>query len=239
MQKLCDKVLCKIKGEKIEPRPRWQFLLKDYFIWLAFAISVLVGGLAFCVALSITVDNDWDIYKYLNVNPTQHILLSIPYLWIILLLLFLGLAFYNYKHTKGGYRHGTFVILGFSVVGSVIVGSIFHSMEMGREIDRIFVKNVPLYQKIHCCCHRKDIWSQPEKGLLGGRILSVRMEDGFDLEDFQGLVWQVEKDSQAFVGSPVLVQEGREVKLIGEKRAEKLFWAWEIRPWMGWEDEDD
>jgi len=233
MKKLCDKVLEKIRKEKIEPKPRWHFLLKDYFVWLAFAVSAFVGALAFCVTLSIVVDNDWDIYRYLSMSPAKHILLSLPYLWIVVILLFLGLAFYNYKHTKGGYRHGTFVVLALSIAGSVVLGLVFHSLGMGRKIDRIFSQNLPFYQNVHCCCNRKDIWSQPEKGLLGGRILNVRLENGFDIEDFGGIIWQVEKNNETLIRGPVLIIENEEVKLIGEKRDERRFRAREIRPWSG------
>lgn len=232
MDKLCDKVLCKIKEEKIEPKPRWQFLLKDYFVWLAFAVSVIVGGLAFCVVLSIISDNDWDIYRYLNLSPAKHVLLSLPYIWIVLIFLFLGLAFYNFKHTKSGYRRGAFLVLGLSIAGSFVLGSFFHALGWGGKIDRIFAKNVPLYQNIHCCCNRQDIWTQPEKGLLGGQIIEVKQETGFDLEDFRGMSWEVEKDSQTLIRGPVLVRKGEKVKLIGEKKAEKRFRAREIRPWM-------
>jgi len=233
MSKFCDKVLCKIKEEKIEPKPKWHFLLKDYFVWLAFAVSLIVGALAFCVALSIILDNDWDIYRYLSLSPAKHILLSLPYIWIFAILLFLGLALYNYKHTKSGYRSGTFVVLGLSVVGSVVLGSVFHSLGMGRKIDRIFSQNIPLYQNVHCCCNRKDIWTQPEKGLLGGRILNIRKEDEFDIEDFGGIIWQIEKNNETLIRGPVLIIENEEVKLIGEKRTEKRFRAREIRPWAG------
>jgi hypothetical protein len=238
MGELEKKILEKIKEEKIVPRPRWQFLLKDYSIWTAFFVSVVVGGAAFCVALSIAVNNDWDIYRYLSVSPSKHILISLPYLWIILLFLFLWLAFYNYKHTKSGYKHCAFVVLGLSVAGSLLLGYAFHTVGMGRKIDRIFARNIPFYQEMQCCSNRKDVWDQPEKGLLGGRILQVRMEDGFDLEDFQGVVWQVEKDGQVFMRDPVLMRVGEGVKLIGEKRAEQHFWAREIRHWDGWEDDE-
>ena len=51
MTKLSEKVLKEIKEKKIEPAPRWQFLLKDYFVWLSFAASVIIGAIAFCVIL--------------------------------------------------------------------------------------------------------------------------------------------------------------------------------------------
>lgn len=231
MGDLGNKILEKIRKEKIEPKPRWHFLLQDYFVWLAFGVSLVVGGLTFCVALSIMVDNDWDIFRYLSVSPIKHVLLSLPYVWIILIILFLGLALYNYKHTKNGYKHETFYVLGLSVVGSLILGSFFHLLGAGRKIDRIFANNLPIYQKIHCCCHRKDIWSQPEKGLLSGEILKAFGSDGFELEDFGGFVWQVEKDEKVLMPVGFLIVAGRKVKLIGEKRTEKLFRAREIRFW--------
>lgn len=237
MDKLCDKVLCKIKEEKIEPKSRWRFLLKDYFIWLAFGASVIVGALAFCVALSSIVDNDWDIYRYLSVSPMKHFLLSLPYLWIVLLVLFLGLAFYNYRHTKGAYRHGTFVVLGLSVVGGLVLGSVFHSFGMGRKIDRMLAKNIPLYQNINCCCNRKNIWTQPGKGLLGGKIISVVNPDRFEVEDFVGEPWEVEGINVLWRGSAI-PRKGILIKIVGEKRENHFFRAREVRSWNGWESEE-
>jgi len=238
MGELEKKILEKIKEEKIVPKPRWQFLLKNYSIWTAFVASVIIGGMAFCVSLSIIANNDWDLYRYLKISPVTHILLSLPYLWLVLLFLFLGLAIYNYKHTKCGYRHGVFIVFGLSIAGSLLLGYIFHSYGMGRKIDRIFSRNIPIYQETFCCCNRKDIWSQPDKGLLGGRIMNVRLDDGFELEDFQGMVWQVEKDGQVLIREPFLVRVGEGVKLIGEERAQQHFWAREIRHWDGWEEDE-
>jgi hypothetical protein len=237
MGDLGNKILERIKEEKIEPRPRWQFLLKDYFVWSAFGISLLVGALAFCVMLSIILDNDWDIYRYLEISPFEHFLISLPYLWILLLFLFLAIAYYNYRHTKKGYCCKTFTILALSIFGSLILGTFFHSLGLGGKIDRTLSRNFPVYQKIHCCCHRQDIWSQPEKGLLGGRITGIKSISNFDLEDFNGLAWQIEKDEGAFLRGPVLVEIGEEVRLIGKKKSERVFRAFEIRPWWNREEE--
>ncbi len=208
-------------------------MLKNYFVWLAFVVSVIVGALAFCVVLSVFFESDWDIYRYLGLSPVKYVLLSFPYVWIVLLFLFLGLAFYNYKHTKKGYRCRTCVFFGLSVVASLVLGSFFHFyLGLGEKMDRYFSQKVPVYERAGChCCRKKALWSQPEKGLLGGRIIEIRQGEGFDLEDFKGLVWQVEKDEQTFVRKPVLIIENEEVKLLGEEKAEKHFWAREIRPW--------
>jgi hypothetical protein len=239
MGEIGEKAIEKIKEEKIAPRPRWQFFLKDYLIWLAFFVAVIIGGLAFCVIFFVFLSNDWDLYKYLRVNPLEHFIFSLPYLWVIVLLVFLALAYYNYKHTKSGYRYEAYAVLGLSILASVFLGFLFHfAFGLGEKIDNALSSNLPVYSRIHAYCNRQNIWSQPEKGLLGGRILNVGLEDGFDLEDFQGIIWQIEKDGQVFIREPVLVREGESVKLIGEKRAEKHFWAREIRSWNGWGEDE-
>jgi len=230
MGDLRNKILERIKREKIEPRPRWHFLLKDYCLRLAFFFSLIIGGFAFCAALTIIIDNDWDIYRYLSVNPVKYFLFSLPYLWIIFIFLFLGLAFYNYKHTKGGYKHETFVVLGLSVIGGIILGSFFHSLGMGRKIDRALAKNVPFYKNIHFSCNREGIWSQPEKGLLGGEIREIEDRDHFQIEDFVGASWEIEGENIFWRGN-IIPQKGILVKIVGEKRDNLLFWAREVRLW--------
>jgi hypothetical protein len=233
MGKLCDKVLHKIKEEKISPKPRWHFLLRDCFLWLAFAVSVIVGSLAFCVIFTITLNNDWDIYDRLGRTFFQHVIFSLPYLWIILVILFLGLAFYNYKHTKEGYRYEAFTILGLSVIASIVLGALFSASGAGERIDLYLVRNFPGYEKLSCCRNRQDIWLQPEKGLLAGEIMEIEDESDFTLEDFNGFVWQVEKEPDFVRRGPVLEREGEEVKLLGEREDEFIFHAHEMRRWNG------
>lgn len=233
MNKLCNKVLEKIKEEKIKPKPKWHFLLKDYFVWLVFSVSVIFGGLAFCVTLAVLLDSDWDIYRQLGQNFWGNVLLSLPYLWIVLMFLFLGFAFYNYKHTKKGYRCQTCLIFGSSVAASVILGLFLHFyLDFGGKIDKYFSQKIPLYENFGCYCYRKKIlWTQPEKGFLGGKIIQIKRENSFNLEDFQGVVWEIEKSEPMLIRRPVLLIENEEVKLIGEKKGERIFRAREARPW--------
>jgi hypothetical protein len=233
MEKLCDKVLCKIKEEKIEPKPRWFFLARDYCIWSAFLFSVIVGSLAFCVVLAVSINNDWDIYGHLGRTFFQHLIFSLPYLWIILLALFLWLAYFNYKHTRKGYRYHAYTIFGLSIVSSIVLGSIFSASGMGTRIDRFLDQSIPNFKAVNCCqTHEKD-WDQPEKGLLGGRIKDVVSQNDFQLEDFNGAIWLVQESAGTVVFEPLRVSVGEEVKIIGREQQENVFWAEEIRPWEG------
>jgi hypothetical protein len=231
MDNLGDKVLRKIKEECICPKPRWQFLLKDYFIWFLFLIALLLGALAFCVALYVLTTNDWDLYQYLHTSFVGHILISIPYIWIIFLAIFVLIAHYNFKHTKSGYRRETYFVVGLSVVGSLFFGAFLHTLGTGEKIEEFVEASVPMYEKIACCGARKDIWDQPARGLLAGKIVTVMDERNFELRDFSGFDWQVQEDDDTLEYDPLQMQPGEDVKIIGEKKMDFVFWAREIRPW--------
>jgi hypothetical protein len=231
MDNLGDKVLRKIKEECICPKPRWQFLLKDYFIWFLFLISLFLGSLAFCVALYVLSTNDWDLYQYLHTTLVGHILISIPYIWILFLALFISIAYYNFKYTKSGYRRETYFVVGLSVVGSLFLGAFLYTLGAGEKIEDFVATSVPAYEKIACCSNRKDIWDQPASGLLAGEIVSVMDERNFELKDFSGSAWKIQEDDDTLEYDPLRIQPGEEVKIIGEKRQEFVFWAREVRPW--------
>jgi len=231
MDNLGDKVLRKIKEECICPKPRWQFLMKDYFIWFLFLVALLLGSLAFCVVLYVLSVNDWDLYQYLHTSLVGHILISIPYIWIIFLAIFVLIAHYNFKHTKSGYRRETYFVVGLSVAGSLFLGVFLYILGTGEKIEDFVETSVPMYEKIACCSTRKDIWVQPSRGLLAGKIVSVMDARNFEIKDFSGSAWQIQEDDDTLEYDPLRIQPGEDVKIIGEKKMDFVFWAREIRPW--------
>ena len=66
MNKISEKILDKIKQQHIIPKPRWQFLLKDYLIWAVFVIATIIGSLSVGIIIHLLVDFDWTAYKYLD-----------------------------------------------------------------------------------------------------------------------------------------------------------------------------
>jgi hypothetical protein len=231
MDNLGDKVLKKIKKDCICPKPRWQFLLKDYFIWFLFLISLLLGSFAFCVALYVLITNDWDLYQYLHTTLVGHILVSIPYFWFLFLAIFVCIAYYNFKYTKSGYRCETYFVVGLSVVGSLFLGAFLHTLGTGEKIEEFVSASIPEYEKLTCCSLRKDVWVQPGSGLLAGKIVTVMDERNFGLRDFSGFDWQVQEDDDTLEYDPLQIRPGEDVKIIGEKKTDFVFWAREIRPW--------
>lgn len=232
MENLGDKVLRKIKDERIAPKPRWQFLLKNYFVWAIFAFSVIVGAFSFCVILDFLADNDWDVYRYAVKNPIETIIISLPLIWIIALLFFLWLAYYNYKHTRDGYRHETYVIFGLSIVASLVLGLFFHfALGTGEKVEGYIAEKLPFYDKISSHCNNKEVWFQPEKGLLVGSIIGVSATNSFDLKDPDKVIWRIEEGENIIVRGKAPLYEKEEVKIIGEQEDSQVFRAVEIRPW--------
>src|SRR3989344_8809285 len=103
-QDLGHKIIETIKDEGLRPKPRWQFLLKNYVLWGLTLLAILIGSLSFAVIIYMFVNSDWEVYALVADNITAYVFLILPYFWILFLALFALVAYYNLRHTKNGYR---------------------------------------------------------------------------------------------------------------------------------------
>ena len=229
-ENIAKKVLEQIKSKGILPKPRWRFLLKDYLIWLFFGLTIIVGSLASSIIIFMVRSNDWDLYNRLHL---PFFLKTLPYFWIIILLVFVFLAYYNFKHTKSGYRHRFYVILLAAVFLSFFFGFIFHLLRGGEAVEYRFQRAMPFYRQVFSRPnfeHRLQAWSQPELGLLMGEVISVETPDNFELEDFGGKFWTVFNNEGIIYRRPFTLKQGVRLRAIGEIIDESNFKAFEVRP---------
>ncbi len=119
---ISEKTFKKIEEENITPKARWRFLLKDYSIWLFFAIAVAVGAIAVSTIIFMLTTNDWDIYERLGRSFFEHIFFSMPYFWILIFLVFILVAYNDFKYTRLGYRYEMRLIILGSVAMSLFLG---------------------------------------------------------------------------------------------------------------------
>ena len=230
MGNLADKIVSKIKSEEIKPKSKWIFLLKDYFIWSIFGFSIIIGGLALVVILFIFTTSDWDMYRYLEGGFGMHFLTILPRLWIGTLILFLLVAYYNYRHTKSGYRYKAYLVVLASIIMSVAIGTGLFFMGLGSKIEQSFANNLPYY--CGYMQHRMEMWNQPEKGLLAGEIVKIKKDDILEVKDFNNNIWQIDVSDTLWRGGGI-VRTGKQIKIIGIKKTDDEFIAQEIRPWVG------
>lgn len=226
MTKLTEKILGKIKKEKIKPLPKWHFLLKKSFIWSFFGGSVVLGGIAFSGALFQLNNITWEFHRDVSSSLVGFIFMILPYFWGILLILFLASAYYNFKHTETGYRHNIFWIAGLSILISLLFGSGLYASGITDKIEENF-QRIPLYQQMHL--KRMQIWNQVERGLLSGKILKIEDNQMLLLEDLEKKEWNVDIRS-ANIPEQVNLRAENEVRIKGEKIDANNFKAAAVRP---------
>ena len=224
-----QKLVAKIKQENIAPKPRWHFLLKDYVIWAAGSLSLLIGAGAISVMIYFFKYNGWEIREETNKTFLEFFIMTLPYFWILFLALFIFVLYYNLQHTKRGYRYPVWMIISSSILASVILGNIFFLAGLGEEIDEVMGRQLPFYDQV--INRHVDFWFAPEEGRLTG-IVILKNEDGnFKIMDPRGSSWLIMIDKGSNQDSPAyLVKLNQPVDLIGKALDDNVFQAKIIRP---------
>jgi len=227
MSNLLKKIIGKIKDEKIKPTPRWVFLLKRSVIIGFFVLSVLLGGIAVSIIFCQINDADWEIYSKMDKDLFSFIVTALPYFWIILMIGFLFLAYYNFRHTKTGYRYNVFAVFGLSIFISVMLGAIFHLSGMSENLEDAF-HCIPQYEKLHY--GKQYLWQRPEKGFLSGTIVQLEGGKLIMLQDFNRHDWLIDIQDLPQIPPPIF-QEREMIKMIGDMMDPDRFHARVVTPW--------
>lgn len=226
-KKISDKVFDRIKKDEVKPIPKWQFVLKNGFLWLLLAI--LIGGAA--IALGITLlqwgDIEWDLRPILGLGLGQFILTVFPYFWLIILSLVGVLAYFNFMATPKGYRYPKYQIILFGVLIVILTGAAVRYLGFARNIHDRILEGAPQFK--HLIENKEDLYNLPEKGLLAGTIIEYD-NTTVVVESFDGRQWQVDIEDLKLPTEKQL-DEGQKIKLLGELTGEDSFKANEARPW--------
>jgi hypothetical protein len=238
MSDLSNKILQTIENQKIEPRPKWQFIAKSYTLWILAGLSLIFGSIASSmVFLNITDTAHMPTPPcLLNPNfPPCHessihwFFLAIPYAWLITLGLFIWVLYYNIRHFKKAYHYPAWLLISSAFLGSILLGSLLSLAGLHRSLDDAFSRRIPIYTPMFDA--RVHVWQRPDEGFMAGRVKQM-VTGGFDLEDFQKNIWQINLDSETIVDQEAInLNVGDMVRVIGEKTADNQFRAEEIKSW--------
>lgn len=207
-----DKLIAEIREKKIEPKPRWRFLLKNYTLYAAGALSLLIGSLAVAVMIYLARFNDLSIHAQIEKTFLEFLLLNLPYFWLLFLAFFIFIIYYNLRHTSKGYRYSPFLLVAVSVVLSIILGVIFFFAGFGEKIDDVLGRKAPFYG--HFINRQVDFWSQPDEGRLAGIIISSDEKGAFILLDRDLKEWKIVFSSKV-VYNPNLLINHQPIRLFG------------------------
>jgi len=212
-------ILEKIKEGHIKPKPKWEFLLKNSVIWLIFVAAIFIGSLATSVIIFMLTHTDWQYYAAFG-GPLKLLLVNLPYFWLVTLIIFIGIAFYEIKHAKKGYRYNSLVIVLVSVIISLIIGSAVYAIGAGEKLEELIYRRVPIYQlMMH---QRGRMFLAPERGMIAGVVIEVN-EDSIIIRDFRGQTWNIATSTDQF-------EVGQRVHLIGRLLENHNFDANLIKP---------
>lgn len=226
-EKFDQELLGKIKEKKNDQKPKWHFLLKNYVIWGVGILALVIGGLAFSVIIYLLKYNDWSAYRQINGNPLEFVLLTLPYFWVVFMVLFVLIVNYDIKHTKKGYCYPLHSLVIVSIITSIILGGVFFRFGLGQVIDDVLGENAPFYEKIFN--RQADFWSQPEEGRLAGMVLSKNGDTEFVILDINQNKWQVQFEQKENM-PPFEIEIGHPIRFAGKKIEENIFTAEIIMP---------
>ena len=222
-EKLVDKVLDKIKEEKIAPKPRWYFLLKNNVVIASGVLALIFGALGMSVIIYLLKYNNWEFGLKIN-NIFGFILMTLPYFWIVFFVLFVFIIYYNIKHSKRGYKYPIGVIITFALLASIILGEVFFLVGFGEKMDQVLGKRAPLYKEMFN--PQLGFWLNPEEGRLAGMIFFE--DDGhIYLMNNPGEAWSILVDDDVDIAKEIV--SGTPVHILGDLLSDGIFKAELIR----------
>lgn len=218
--------LDRIKKEGIKPISRNIFSIKRVLFWTIVFLSLIVGSFAFSLVLSSLFNNDWDLYGKFGF---KFIINTLPYFWLISMIVFTVLGEFYYRKTILGHRRGVVIVVGVYMFSTAVIGSSLYLLKVDGIFERSINNMPPSYGNI--LMNRHQFWSDPDEGLISGQIIFAD-NNIILLTDSNNFTWDIDISS-ASVKPRVNLDVGERIKIIGDKVSENSFYATEIRPWMG------
>ncbi len=226
--KKSQELLQAITDKHIEPDPHWHYVLKNYLFWSLFLIFVIFGSIAFAIILYAFLESDFSTLAESLNSRIKFFIASLPFLWIICLVLFSLISIFGIKQTKAGYRYTISLVIAINISISILLGLLFFYGGGAQKIDNIFAQKITSYASIED--HKISRWSRPENGFLAGTIIERQNNSIILLEDFSGKKWNINIQNVAL--HPRLSLEPKErVKIIGKIIQENIFLAQRMSPW--------
>lgn len=227
-----SRLLNRIELEAITPTPRWQFFVGEGVLWLIWLGTVIFGSAALSVTAYVALSATYALYEATHENFITFLIQSMPYLWLILFSLMAYLTVFEVKKTKRGYRYGTLIILGSSIICTIVGSLLFHAMGLGYSVDRILGQQISMYMSMEKM--ERKMWQMPKAGRLLGEIHTPESGGGntvLNFKDNTGALWRI-SDSELPEKERTLLESGVMVRLLGTTTSEFSFHVCGVFPWL-------
>lgn len=237
---LSKKVFDRIEKDDIEPLSKFRLRLQNDGFWILWILSLLIGATAVAGTLFVFLHADWRFYNAIYDSFFSFLNDTLPYMWMLTLLVFLLLAYQNIRHTKYGYRYPLSAVIALSGVLSVVIGVCLYVFGLGQIIDQDVGGHIPLYTPT--VTNQELKWNQPDRGLIAGTVTYISPDfSTFTVSAYDGKEWNVNGDDLLHIDHLIL-SEYTDVRIVGlpidpsdaqeSASSTNEFHACLILPWM-------
>jgi hypothetical protein len=226
-----NRILEKIKHENLKPKSIWYFLIKDYSLWLAVLLSVLLASLSIAPIIFIFSNIELEYIKHVSANFYLFLLLILPYPWIILCAITTYLAQKIWSKTKNGYKfQGKYVVI-ISTITSLILGIILNIFAFGKVMDDQGEKaGFGFYKSMDG--RKQENWFNPHEGRLIGIVQNISSSTSsttFVLFNQKNNFSEEISYDETVPGAEFII-ENNKLRIIGFENSDKDFFACAIFP---------
>lgn len=229
--RLQESIVARIEAEDITPRSKWLFLGREFIVWFLWALSVCLGVFAVSVSLYVLIHTQYAFYEATHENFLTFMVDFLPLAWLMVFALMTIFAYYNFRHTRGGYRYPMSKIFFSSLLFSIVGGVVLHAAGMGYLLERELEKWVPIYHSMES--RERALWQQPQDGRLLGHLLSgeVGSSSAITFIDVDGMTW-VMITEDLFEPDLRLLTSKKMVRVIGFADQSQQFHPCGVFPWL-------
>ena len=224
---LVNKVLKEIDKKEINPKPEWYFSVKEKSVWIAGILSILIGAVSVSAIIFSLVNTRWSERVLTHNSGITMLAETLPYFWILTIIIFVSLAYQGIKHTKKGYKWPLLAITSWIILASIVMGLALFVTGAGAAADR-FAGRLPIHKDIEKII--MDNWNNLEDGLLAGEIIEITNATA-TIKTLGGnkTVYLSIKDTNKTERE--ILSIGSKVRFIGFSINEESFYVCRVLPW--------
>lgn len=228
------KLIEKIQKENIKVRPKFVFKAKNIFFWVLFLICLLlVAIISVFIIYRISHAVEY-MPRYMKEKDSAFFLMkAVSIIWILIIIVSAVISYFSIRHTKHGYKYPS-IALGFIIFLILIfltMGFIFGK----RDKDIAYLAEKARFARSLEYLN-EEYWSNPEKGRLEGKILSMEkakyntiMLKEVEYEE-NNKIWKIFFDDNTKIHPFVTLDKDTKIKVIGIKKEGESFYAYLIIP---------
>ena len=147
MKDISKYIVEKIKERHIIPESKFKLQWKSYLFWVLMIIMIFIGALSLSLVIFNVSDIDPRFLQYMELRKfIMLLMITAPYLWIILFAAALYFGIRAFRSTTKGYRHSTLFITSLVVLSISILGFFSHFLEIDNQMHGMFSKNAPNFK---------------------------------------------------------------------------------------------